>query len=127
MSFFTNVVIFYLDTINKKDAFFMRLCKLHKNYFRISIVPPASSMAAFAFALTAFTLKAILLFSSPLPSTFTNEVWLIRPLIYKFSGENSIMPYFSIRWSIWPRLKTLYSILLMFLKPLFGNLLWIGI
>ena len=39
----------------------MCLRKLHKNYFRISIVPPASSMAAFAFSLTALTLKLILL------------------------------------------------------------------
>ena len=40
----------------------MRLCKLRKNYFTISTVPPAASMAVFAFSLTAFTLKVSLAF-----------------------------------------------------------------
>ena len=35
-----------------------------KNYFKISTVPPAASIADFAFSLIAFTLKFILVFIS---------------------------------------------------------------
>ncbi len=59
----------------------MRPCKLRENYFTISTEPPAASIAAFAFSLTAFTLKVNLLFNSPLPKIFTLSVWLINPLI----------------------------------------------
>ena len=52
----------------------MRLCKFSEIYFTISTVPPAASIAALAFSLTAFTLKVNLLFSSPLPSIFTLSV-----------------------------------------------------
>ena len=72
-----------------------RPCKLHKNYFRISIVPPAPSITDLAFSLVACTLKFSLAFSSPVARIFTRSVWLINPLIYRFSGVTSVKPYFS--------------------------------
>src|ERR1700722_2224746 len=69
-------------------------------YFSISIDPPAPSIADFAFPLIAFTLKGIFDFSSPVPSTLTRSVLPINPLIYRFSGVNSVKLYFSTSWSI---------------------------
>ena len=44
----------------------MRLASIG-NYFNISMVPPAASIAAFAFSLTAFTLKANFAFKFTIP------------------------------------------------------------
>jgi len=65
------------------------------NYFIISTLPPAVSIATFAFSLIAFTLKESLAFNSPVAKIFTLSVRLINPLIYKFSAENSTNAYFS--------------------------------
>src|SRR6185437_582005 len=102
-------------------------CKLQIIYFKISIVPPAPSIALLALPLTACTLKPSLDFNSPTPRIFTRSVWLINPLTYRFSGVNSVIPYFSASESSWPRLKTLYSTRWMLLKPRLGTRRWIGI
>lgn len=68
---------------------------IKSNYFTISSVPPAASIAALAFSLAAFTLKVSLVFSSPLANILTVSVWLINPFTYKFSKVNSVMAYFS--------------------------------
>src|SRR6185503_3636668 len=52
-----------------------------ENQARISIEPPAASIAAFAFSLTAFTLKVNLPFTSPLPNIFTLSFWAINLLL----------------------------------------------
>src|SRR5690349_452156 len=95
--------------------------KYRENYFKISTLPPAASMADFAFSLIAFTLKSNLVFISPLPKIFTLSDLLTRPLLYRFSRLISENSYLSASASIWPILKTLYSIRLLFLKPRLGK------
>jgi hypothetical protein len=68
-----------------KDAFNARW-QISGIYFTISTVPPAASMAALAFALTAFTLKVNLPFNSPLPSILTLSNWLISRLCINSAG-----------------------------------------
>ena len=65
----------------------MRLDKYRKIYFKISTLPPAASMASFAFALTAFTLNGSAVFNSPSPNIFTLSVLPINPLIYRLSTD----------------------------------------
>ena len=61
-------------SLNKKDAFKECVSQVSENYFIISKVEPDASIAAFAFALTAFILKLSFVFSSPLPNTLTLSV-----------------------------------------------------
>src|SRR6185436_16641265 len=89
MSFFTNAR--GLDVLDqriplqiKKDATtcFRRKArrrKLQKFYFRISIEPPAASMADLAFSLTALMRNGSLALISPLPNTLILSVRLISP------------------------------------------------
>ena len=64
-------------------------CNIGEIYLTISTLPPKASIAALAFSLIAFILKANFDLSSPVANTFTLSVLLIKPLMYKFSKENS--------------------------------------
>ena len=75
MNFFTELseILIVAVQTKKRHIFTMRLAN-NRNYLHISTVPPAASIAAFAFSLTALTLKVSLAFSSPLPRILTLSV-----------------------------------------------------
>lgn len=110
-----------------KMTHLMRHTNIGKIYCNRLTVPPAASIADFAFPLIAFTLKLSVAFISPLPSILTLSVRLMRPFMYRFSGDTSVNPYFSANWPICPMLNTRYSTLCGLLKPRLGNLLCMGI
>ena len=60
-----------LNSVKQKRRIKHAPLQVTENQARISIEPPAASMAALAFSLTAFTLNASLLLISPFPNIFT--------------------------------------------------------
>ena len=68
---FFNVVMNFFTELSR---FNYLQCRFRKQisiiYLTISTVPPADSIAPFAFSLTAFTLKGMFAFNTPFPKNF---------------------------------------------------------